>query len=405
MQENNAKYSTHDPRLWGFSLGLLIMLCVMYQAYFYGFSIERGINGPSWQRSFLKISGLLLFYLAILKVFTTEVFLRNFILKVPIVIFAIVTVLVSPFLGPFEIQAVNMCFFIPLLAIDFDKFRNDFLFHRFFKVFSLILFIQILLDPVLKVATGVHHGNMALIGGVGNANSFGYLLLCASIYCRLCIKRPIIFYFFCISSVFTGSLVILLAATFIAVLGVANDLGGLKIGNLGFLLFATIGLLILGIFLPEEILGKFFSAFYHAADKFLSLLLFVDGSQVNSASISVRKEWTLEGLRLISENPWSLLIGHPEGTALYAGDGWWLTLLVSHGLPLSILFLLCNGYAMFRGIKLRSSEGKCASLIIGLTCIIFLTNRILDYWPAAIVYLFAFAYVCNTRIKKVVMSA
>ena len=66
------------------------MLCVIaFKAYFM-VSLSRGsINGPSWQRSFLKISGLLLFYLAILKVFTTEVFLRNFILKVPIVIFLV----------------------------------------------------------------------------------------------------------------------------------------------------------------------------------------------------------------------------------------------------------------------------------------------------------------------------
>ena len=85
---------------------------------------------------------------------------------------------------------------------------------------------------------------------------------------------------------------------------------------------------------------------------------------------------------------------------MYTGDGWWLSLLVTHGLVLTVFFLVCNVYAFFRGLKLRSSEGQFCALIILLTCVVFLGNRLLDYWPAAIPYFFALSYVCNQRITS-----
>lgn len=401
MNANYIKDSLQRPKLRGLSLGLLIMLGVMYQAYFYGISVEQGLTGPSWQRSILKLLGLTTFYLSILKVFSVQAMLRNFILKVPLIFFGMVTIFVSPFLGPFEIQAVNMVFFLPLLAIDFDKFRYEHLFNRFFSVFSLILIIQVLLDPILKVITGIYHANMALIGGVGNANSFGYLLLCSAIYCLLCLRNRRIFYFLCFASVFTGSLIILVAAFVMVFISFLNNVRNLNFSNLAvYAIVAVILFYIVEVFYQENT-GSFFRGLSHATEKFWSLMLFLEGTQFESASISVRKEYMLEGLRLITDNPWSLLIGHPAKTALYTGDGWWLGLIVTHGLLWTMLFFGCNVFAFLKGLKLRTSEGRCSSFVILLTCTILLTNRILDYWPAAIVYIFALAYVCNKKLEPI----
>jgi hypothetical protein len=401
MNENYIKDSLHKPKLRGFSLGLLIMLCVMYQVYFYGISAEQALIGTSWQRDILKLLGLTIFYLSLLKVLSVKAMLSNFILKVPLIFFGMVTVFVSPFLGPFEIQAVNMIFFIPLLAIDFDKFKYEYLFNSFFSVFSIILIIQVLLDPILKVLTGIYYTNMALIGGVGNANSFGYLLLCSAIYYLLCLRNRRVFYFLCFASLFTGSLVILVAAGFMVLLSFLNSIRNLNFYNLAvYAIFTVILFFIFDIFFKENI-GNSFKALNHSLEKFLSLMLFLEGAQFESASISVRKDYTLEGLRLITDNPWSLLIGHPEMTALYTGDGWWLGLIVTHGLLWTMLFLVCNVFAFFKGLKLRTPEGRCSSFVILLTCTILLTNRVLDYWPAAIVYIFVLAYVSNKKRQLV----
>lgn len=393
------KDSLHRNELRGITLGLVIILCVMYQAYFYEITLDRGITGPSWQRSILKLSGLTIFYFSLANVLSVQAFFRNLILKVPLIFFGVVTIFVAPFLGPFEIQAVNMVFFLPLLAIDFDKFRDDYLFNRFFWVFSLILLGQILLDPILKAITGVHLPNMALTGGVGNANSFGYLLLCSAIYFLLCQKNTIIFYFLCFASFFTGSLVILSSAGLMFIFCLLNNIRNLKLLN--FLLVA----IAFGFFFymvsalyPEDI-ERIFRGVSHAIGKFLSLVLFFQDAQFESYSISVRREYTLEGLRLIADNPWSLLIGHPEKFALYTGDGWWLGLLVTHGLLWTMLFFVCNVVVFLRGFRLRTPEGRCASFVILLTCFILLANRILDYWPAAIVYIFVLAYLCNKKLK------
>tara|TARA_B110001450_G_scaffold203971_1_gene193564 strand:- start:6465 stop:7589 length:1125 start_codon:yes stop_codon:yes gene_type:complete len=373
----------------------------MYQVYFYGMSADNGILGPGWQRSVLKLLGLTILYLSILKRFSVEALLRNFILKLPLIFFAIVTIFVSPFLGPFEFQALNLCLFMPLLAIDFNKNKGDDLFNHFFKTFSLILIIQIILDPFLKAVTGVGYVNLALIGGLGNPNSFGYLLLCSAIYCLLCLRNQTIFYFLCFASFFTGSLIVLVSATAIVLLNFLRNIRKLRF--LEFSLFsAVIAALIIAInfFYPDDI-EQLFRALNHSVAKFEGLVSMINGNQVQVASISVREEYTLEGLRLITDNPWSLLIGHPEKTALYTGDGWWLGLLVTHGLLWTMLFLVCNVYAFLRGFKLQSPEGRCSSFIIFLTCCIFLSNRILDYWPAAIAYVFVFAFVCNTKLKVV----
>ena len=77
---------------------------------------------------------------------------------------------------------------------------------------------------------------------------------CCAHQCRLCIKRPIIFYFFAFPvSLPVHWLSCHLPQPLLPFSGLPTG-GGLKIGNLGFLLFATIGLFNFGIFLPEEIL-------------------------------------------------------------------------------------------------------------------------------------------------------
>ena len=383
------------------SIGLIIIFCVMYQVYFYGMSETGVFAGPFWQRLVLKLVGLTIFYLSIFNSLSVRALLSNFVLKLPLIFIAMVTMLASPFLGPYELQALNLCFFIPLLAFDFNKIEGTYFFNNIFKILSIILVVQVILDPVLKVITGIGYANSALIGGVGNANSFGYLLLCSAIYCLVCLKNKTAFYFLCLASLFTGSLLILILSATIVFFNLLDNIRNLRFSGLAFIviLVSTVSAIVV-IFYPDYV-GKIYTGLNHSMGKFESLLSYVEGNQATSVSISLREEYTLEGLRLVMENPLSLLVGHPNGIAMYTGDGWWLGLLVTHGLLVVLLFFICNIFVFLRGFRLKSSEGRFAAYLIALTCVVFLSNRILDYWPAAIVYVFAFAYACNSKIKIV----
>ena len=134
----------------------------------------------------------------------------------------------------------------------------------------------------------------------------------------------------------------------------------------------------------------------HATNKALALLSARDSiSSVSAGSVTGRVEYILEGLRLIAQHPFSLLVGHPNGRAMYTGDGWWLGLLVTHGAIVTVLFLVSNVVIVFRGFKFRCVETWVCSIIVALTCVIFLANRILDYWPAAFLYFLSVGLICN----------
>jgi hypothetical protein len=378
-------------------LSLALGMSIMYSAYFYNMTDAAPNQSPGYIRTSLKCLAVLFFIMAYAKRFTFAALLRNYALKLPIIFIGAVTLFVSPFLLSDELQAINIIFFLPLLAFDWDTETTQKIFRKIWLMIVIICLVQVILDPILKFTTSRGFDNLALIGGIGNANNFGYWLLSCAIFSKLILKNSLLFWAFCFFATFTGSLVILVL---IGTIFIGNALGAtrhMRSSNFLWLAILIATLIVLFRFLPADYdFGNAFRAVNHAAGKFLAFLSVIGSNgSLEAGSVSSRVEYIQEGLWLIAQHPFSLVVGHPNGRPMYTGDGWWLGLLVTHGAIVTGLFLVSNVIIVVRGFKFRCPETWVCSIIVALTCIMFLANRLLDYWPAAFLYFLSVGLICN----------
>ena len=387
-------------------LSLVLMMSIMYTAYFYGFSNQTPNGSPLYIRTSLKCLAVLFFIMAYAKRFTFAALLSNYALKLPIVFIGAATLFVAPFLASDEMQAINMIFFLPLLAFDWDTERTQPIFRKILLMVVIICLVQVILDPILKITTGRGYDNLALVGGVGNANSFGYWLLSSAIFSKLVLKNSLLFWALCLASLFTGSLVIFVLVGAMVIGNILYATFRIRLGD-----FFWLGILIVTFFvflqlLPADYdLDRLFAAVNHATLKFLAIINMIDGSgPTDAGSVVGRINYTQQGLGLIVQHPSSLVVGHPNGRPMFTGDGWWLSLLVTHGAIVTVLFLVSNVVVIIRGFKFGSAETLVCSFIVSLTCVMFLANRILDYWPAAFLYFLSVGLICNYRPLKLQFS-
>ena len=111
-------------------------------------------------------------------------------------------------------------------------------------------------------------------------------------------------------------------------------------------------------------------------------------------------EYLQGALKLIEDSPISLAVGHPALLPMYNGDGLWVSFVVTYGLPVTIYFLIVNVLASYRGVTSRRSDLLFSGSIIIVMLLYFVTNRILDYWPVALIYLLAFSYLTTKGIHR-----
>lgn len=386
-------------------LSLVLTMSIMYTAYVYGFTNDEPNGSPGYVRTSLKCLAVLFFAMAYAKRFTFSALLSNYALKIPIVFIGAVTLFVAPFLASDEMQAINMIFFLPLLAFDWDAEATQPIFKKILLMVVIICLVQVMLDPILKITTGRGYDNLALVGGVGNANSFGYWLLSCAIFSKFVLKNSLLYWAFCLFALFTGSLIIFALVVTMVIGNCLDAIRHIRLVDFFWLGILVVTIIVLMRFIPSDYdLGRLFGAVYHATNKFLAVLSAVNSSgPVDAGSVVGRIEYTQIGLWLLAEHPISLFIGHPNGRPMYTGDGWWLGLLVTHGAIVTVLFLVSNVIIIIRGFKLGTADTVVCSCIVGLTCAMFLANRILDYWPAAFLYFLSVGLICNYRRTESVL--
>jgi hypothetical protein len=99
---------------------LALGLSILYQAYFY--DVEGGqLSGGELPRLALKIIATLLFLTSVRRYFSPAALALNFPLKVPLLFVAASILAVYPYLDAAYTQALNLLFFLPILAIDWNK--------------------------------------------------------------------------------------------------------------------------------------------------------------------------------------------------------------------------------------------------------------------------------------------
>jgi hypothetical protein len=88
----------------------------------------------------------------------------------------------------------------------------------------------------------------------------------------------------------------------------------------------------------------------------------------------------------IQVNPLSLIFGHLQGLPYWPMDSQFLTYLGSFGAPFLILFLSLHLYWTIRAWRKRNNDNGFAVVSFFVFGFIFAINRILDYFPVAIIY-------------------
>lgn len=380
-------------------LSLIVSLSIMYQIYFVGF--ERGeIHGGGLVRTLLKGVFLLLFTFSLRKHLSWRVFLLNSILKIPLLFVGSMIFLLSPFLVGADLQAVNILFFVPVLFIDWNLLDGRKLYELIWKAIVAIVTIQLFVDPVVRVHSNVAWENLAYIGGMGNPNVFGIFLVASGIASHFFLPprlRHLSIPLF-LATMLTGSLVS-------AIVGLVCL--GFHLVILARRVSSKITILLLCVAVPvaayavssghvsnvrsmEHVLGKLSS---------LRDLVSGDYQPESSLSISGRLVFLLTGLGMMAESPLSLVFGHPAFIPMYNGDGLWTSYLVSFGFPVVLLFLAANMFVFYRGIVSKSPDLLFSSWIVAISMVFFVTNRILDYWPSALLYFLAFTYLSVKGVK------
>jgi hypothetical protein len=373
-------------------IGVSLGLSILFQIYWLGMTGTSMNEGGGAFRLAMKICSLCFIYAGLYRFFSVGALEYNIALKLPLLYYFATVIVVMPFIYTNAYrQAINILFFAPLLLVDFSNSRGRETFRFIIKVIVIVVVIHLLLDGGIKFMN--LHLVRTLLGGMGNANTFGLYLIVTALAFRFIYHRENISRVFLLLVAGTGSLV----CSLIAFMLLLRSIVDIRLKNIPLLLF-LLGSSATGLFLAQAWIFNKFNPIWHAYMKFQGLIQYVlVGGEVGSASISVREEYTIQALSLLSENPMALIFGHPDFMPFYSGDGFFIALLVTLGLPITLLFFICNLIVVYRGFKENDSLSIFSAYVVLTFLVLFLTNRILDYWPAGLIYMLTFSYLVRKR--------
>lgn len=382
------------------TISMTVLLSIMYQVYFFEFNDGEIIGGES-QRFYLKTVFSFLLYCSIKNFISWAPISINIFYKIPLLYVSFTIFVLTPFLTGTYIQALNIFFFLPIFFIDWNRFGGADLYGRIWKIILTIVAIQLLLHPVFKSYFNAGWDNGALIGGMGNPNVFGIFLIISGLASLILLSShfkylsTLLFF----STVFTGSLVSSIIGVGLILVQVSYSLcsSPMRTMFLMGLIFTPLSIFVLNI----EFIANSMSI-VHALNKAIALKQMISGDfESGSDSISVRLDYLQGGINMIADSPLSLFVGHPDFMPMYNGDGLWVSYIVTYGFPVAIYFLFVNLLVCYRGIMSRSPDLQFSGLVIIVMLVFFITNRILDYWPAALIYMLAFTYLTNKGVRRI----
>jgi len=358
------------------------------------------ITGGSLQRNLIKLFGILLVYAALFRLFSFQSFKYNFILKVPLLYYLITVILISPLFfstnyihaGAHQ-MALNLVIFSPLLFINFSNENGDELFLTLIKIVVWVVCIQLFLDLLIKFLDYNFVGT--ILGGMGNANTFGIHLIIASLGLRFIYNKLLLSNFVLLFTFGTASL----SCSLISLILIADSLlfsFFKKIPIKTF--FIILALLVTSPIWMESIinilLNEFSGPVRHVTGKLSGFFSNIE----NLGSVRGRLKWISDGMQLMYEYPLSIIFGHPNFIPLFTGDGFYLTILVTLGLPALFFFILSHLYVIKLGMKEKDSLSKFSTYTLMIYMFFFATNRILDYWPSGFVYMLVFTYLTRKKL-------
>lgn len=270
-----------------------------------------------------------------------------------------------------------------LIALSATAYHIDY--YRWFKLIGLVLALQVIGDMIIGFKGDALWLSGAFIGGVGNPSSFGFLCCLLVAFYLLHPKIGKARWLF----VFVLSFGVIRSDSLFSVLGlmivlVYWILQRKKRFILSLLVISTsiIGIKVSGVDTADGKLA-FIEHKIYAASAFVGLMNY---NIQSSQSVSLRIKIHYETIKAIANEPLRLFYGHLEGKAYWPMDSQILTYLGSFGVLILVIFLALH-ISWIRSAFLKKTLDQGFTFIaLVLFGLIFLTNRILDYFPIAICY-------------------
>lgn len=271
-----------------------------------------------------------------------------------------------------------------LLALSGTRLRVDY--ARWIRFIVWLVALEAMIDVIVAANGSALWLSGAFIGGVGNPSSFG--LICA-IACAFCLLHPRagraripLGIGLAGAAIMTKSLFAVLAIAIIALIWASRSwrrfLGSAVLGcvlSVSTYYFALGGL--------DDGDPSFLANKFHAAG---ALLGFVSYDVDSSDSVSERLEIHRRTFDAVRDEPWQLLYGHLHRQAYWPMDSQVLTYFGSFGIAMLLAFLLIHTLWTRRAWLNAQNDGGFSFVALLLFSLIFLTNRILDYFPVASIY-------------------
>jgi len=280
---------------------------------------------------------------------------------------------------------VNTILQLPvLLALNGTRLRIDY--ARWLRFVVRLVAFEAMIDAIIVMRGSALWISEAFIGGVGNPSSFG--LICA-LACAFCLLHPeagrgrrSLAVWLALAAIMTKSLFAVLAVAIITATWASRSWRRLVASViLGCAASMTVYYFAGGVIDNGD--PSFLEHKLRAAG---ALLGFGSYDVESSGSVSARLEihqLTYDALR---DAPWRLLVGHFQGQVYWPMDSQVLTYLGSFGIAMPLAFLSIHLLWTYRAWLNAHNDGGFSFVALLLFSLIFLTNRILDYFPVASIY-------------------
>jgi hypothetical protein len=270
-----------------------------------------------------------------------------------------------------------------LLALSGTRLRVDY--ARWLRFIVCFVALEAMIDVIVVASGSTLWISGAFIGGVGNPSSFG--LICA-IGCAFCLlhpragwgRRPLGIGL-AGAAIMTKSLFAVLAIAIIAVIWMSRSRRRF-IGSAVFVCVLSVAVYYFALGGLDE--GpSFLENKLRAAGALLGLVSYDVGS---SHSVSDRLEIHTRTYAAVRDEPWQFLYGHLDGQVYWPMDSQVLTYFGSFGFVMLLAFLLVHALWVRHAWLNAQNDGGFSLVALLLFSLIFLTNRILDYFPVASLY-------------------
>lgn len=359
------------------ALSVIFVFCNYYYLYFFDFN--QGVSASPGYYSILKLIGVGLFSVAIFEPeIKRSVSVRHFVFTV-FFVFSSAVFFVKRF---FFDAGDDLYFNIIICAIPFVLFRinNNFdVILFFFEVCLWVLVFQILIDIYFFINELSLWENGAFIGGLGNPSSFG-------IFCNIVLAYVLFLRKFSVFSVFS---IIVIIIGIVGTQSLFSMLAFIFLSSYFFwckskflwLFLCAVSSVILVILWPWVAAG-------HLGYKISSLFLLLFGGGIEgegSKSITLRFEIHNTFLQKVSEEFLSVMIFGYNDFYYYNTDSQFLTFFGSFGVLPSLLFFGIAFCQLFL-VSQKYNVSRFFWISIFLFFVMFFTNRVIDYYPMALVF-------------------